>query len=193
MGFFIFMETWIKIKGYYGRYSVSNYGRVRSNRQKYTFKSGSKMVTRYIKDNIMSLKINRYSQIGLRHPKTGIKRFFLVHRLVMLHFKPHKDSAILQVNHKDGNKQNNYFDNLEWCTSKENGNHASRTGLTQRGEEVGLSKLKETDIPIIREMLSRKIPSPFIGKQFGVNKSAILSIKHGKTWKHNVKQIKIER
>jgi len=35
----------------------------------------------------------------------------------------------LEVNHKDGNKENNNIENLEWCTKSENQKHAYRTGI----------------------------------------------------------------
>lgn len=52
----------------------------------------------------------------------------LVHRLVALHFLPNP-YLHPQVNHKDGNKANCRVDNLEWCTSEFNAQHALMTGL----------------------------------------------------------------
>jgi len=38
----------------------------------------------------------------------------------------------LQINHKDGNKVNNNLQNLEWCSTKENTQHAWRIGLIRK-------------------------------------------------------------
>ena len=48
-----------------------------------------------------------------------------VHRLVALHFLEHNDGV---VNHKDSNKENNHYTNLEFITQKENIQHYLKNG-----------------------------------------------------------------
>jgi hypothetical protein len=79
----------------------------------------------------------------------GFWQNYLVHRLVALLFveKPerHKDIDFeeLQVNHIDGNKLNNAWDNLEWITGHENMKHAREQGLFSNQLKV-LSRDLET-------------------------------------------------
>ena len=57
-----------------------------------------------------------------------VKRTFRIHRLVAQYFVSNPDNKT-QVNHIDGNKNNNRYDNLEWCSNAENAHHAIKTGL----------------------------------------------------------------
>lgn len=69
-----------------------------------------------------------YERVCL-HQDGYIERKF-VHRLVAEAFVPNPDPQNkTQVNHKDGDKQNNNAANLEWVTPAENSQHAYATGL----------------------------------------------------------------
>jgi len=72
-----------------------------------------------------------YEQVTLTTEQAGTIRT-KVHRLVASMFVPHSlcfDEERDTINHIDGNKRNNSFTNLEWCTDYENNKHARDTGL----------------------------------------------------------------
>lgn len=118
------MEIWKSIENYEGFYEVSNHGRVRSLTRKTRFGRGY----RIYEGKELSLQTDKdgYKRVAL-HREGKVKRFF-VHRLVALAFIDNPcDKPV--VNHKDGNKQNNHADNLEWATNSENDIHAFKTGL----------------------------------------------------------------
>lgn len=93
-------------------YSISNYGEVR-NDSTGTLLQGS-------------IANNGYKMVHLRY---RIDKNLSVHRLVMKAFKPIEDMDELQINHIDGNKLNNYIENLEWSTALENMRHSYLNNL----------------------------------------------------------------
>ena len=78
----------------------------------------------------------------------GREKRFYIHRLVAEMFIQN-NKKYEEVNHIDGNKKNNKVENLEWCTSKENKQHAHRLGLykhkplTEERKKVISKKIKE--------------------------------------------------
>ncbi|HFV9207498.1 TPA: HNH endonuclease signature motif containing protein [Enterobacter roggenkampii] len=72
-----------------------------------------------------------YERVNFNLPPIQSK-IFKVHRLVAEAFVEGRSTLRNQVNHIDGNKLNNHASNLEWCTGKENMQHAISTGLVPR-------------------------------------------------------------
>lgn len=70
---------------------------------------------------------NGYLKVALASG-SGNPQQLLLHRLVALHFLPNP-YEYPQVNHKDGDKENNHVRNLEWCSAQQNNEHALKTGL----------------------------------------------------------------
>lgn len=112
-------------------------------------------------------------------------KMFMIHRLVMEAFNPCENSLELEVNHKDGNKENNSLENLEWCTGSFNVRHSLETGLktSARGTQIAGHKLTEKEVLEICDLIQSGTDSlTSIGKQYGVSKYCISDIKRKKSW-----------
>lgn len=114
-------EIWLPIKDYEGCYEISNYGRVKSLPRKVGHSRNPNFFTNKT-GKIMDLSFNRgYTFVRLY--KNGKCGTFRVHRLVAIHFMDNPLNYEV-VNHLDSNRSNNFYKNLEWCTTSMNMQHA---------------------------------------------------------------------
>lgn len=99
------------------------------------------------------------------------RKNYYIHRLVALAFlkkKPGKND----VNHKDGNKANNHFLNLEWCDKFENMKHAYRNGLLHNPSE----KLTDNEVFILKSLFANGVERQILSKCFGIGLPQICRI-----------------
>jgi hypothetical protein len=163
-------EAWRNVDGW--PYQVSNLGRLRRTKGTNGTHAGRILKAR---------PRPRYCIITLR--REGQHRDCHVHRLVALAFLGAPESG-QQVNHKDGNKENNAVSNLEYVTPDENMQHAVETGLIPRGERCHQALLKRDQVEVIRHRYSKGgITYIELAKEYGVSKSCIGHAVRGKSWK----------
>lgn len=176
-------ERWKDIKGYEGYYQISDMGRVKSIER--IIESGQHYLTeRKNKEIILKQSLSKcgYPQICLQ--KNGIKKTLTTHRLILNTFIGDSD---LECNHKDGNKQNNKLENLEWVTQSENEKHAYRTGLkSKRGEKNCFAKLTQKAVMDIRGKIKDKENTKkyrtIIADSYNVTERTISRIVNNENW-----------
>ena len=119
-------------EGFEDRYEVSNLGRIRSKDRDVALGTNYGVV-RHFEERILKgvMTPSGYYVVNM-YLKTKMHRY-LIHRMVAMAFLDNPQQKPY-VNHKDGNKTNNYLDNLEWATPSENTLHAWETGLINRYE-----------------------------------------------------------
>ena len=117
--------------------------------------------------------------------KNGNNKTVKVHRIVAETFIPNPNN-LAQVNHIDGNKQNNNVDNLEWCSQSENMKHAYKNGLKKiNGERNPASKLSIEDVVYIRTHYIKRdknFSTVALAKRYGVNRRTIERVVKYKSW-----------
>lgn len=121
------IEIWKDIAGYEGYYQVSNLGRIKSLERDVYKNNGDFHRRKKEKIKIPKTTSDGYNAVTLSVNCNN--KTFSVHSLVANAFlqKP-KSDEILEINHKDTNRKNNHFTNLEWVTHKENIAHSVSLG-----------------------------------------------------------------
>lgn len=90
------------------------------------------------KGNVLKPSKNQKGYLFVELSKNGYSKKFLVHRLVYETYIGIIENG-LQINHIDGNKQNNCLKNLEVVTPKQNVQKAVECGLIKSGFNSKLS------------------------------------------------------
>lgn len=122
------------IEGYEDLYSITSFGRVWSHKRYRR--------TRWFGGYFLKLGLNKDGYLFLNLYNNRRRKRIGSHILTITHFVPNPNN-LPEVNHKDGNKlnnfagtkENNYEDgNLEWCTHDENVKHAMENRLLKHKE-----------------------------------------------------------
>lgn len=158
-------------------YQVSSFGNVRSKDKTVSSKNNS-IAIRHGK-LLKPANFNNY--LGIKLSNKSKATTALIHILVAKAFVDNPDNKCC-VNHIDGNKHNNHYTNLEWCTYSENMYHASKTGLTKTGEKHYNSKLSNEQVAEIKtKYQTGNYSHSKLGKEYGVTKQNITMILNNKS------------
>lgn len=167
-------EIFKDIYGYEGLYQVSNFGRIKSLPKKRRnvltggFSVSKTKILTPVEHKNKYLFVDLYNNEG--------NKIKSIHRLVAIAFIPNHENKP-QINHKDGNKQNNHVDNLEWVTVKENIIHSVQNGFSH-------TKLLPGDVRVIRRLLLSGYRHNDIANMFNVKRCVISDISANRTFNH---------
>jgi len=182
-------EIWREITNYEGLYYVSSMGRVKSLEKKIQQLDRGTLCITIRKERILKPEVawNKRMRVTLSNNKK--KERVSVHRLVAYAFVPNKANKP-DINHKDGNPQNNTADNLEWCTKQENAHHAVVNGLWKSGEDSPRAKLTQIQVGEIREkFFSRAYTQKQLSKEYEVHQTTISKLLLEETYKKGLVRV----
>lgn len=178
-------EIWITVNGFED-YEISSCGRIRTKARKIRYVHAVTKKEHFRTSTERELKTyfskQGYKFVQLYFEKKSVN--ITIHRLVASNFIDNKEN-LKDVNHIDGNKLNNTVENLEWCTSSYNHEHATKNELKARGSEIGMAILNEKCVIAIKKLLKDNYYTHGqIAYFFEVSRATISLIHEGKTWKH---------
>jgi len=174
------MEKW-KVIDYEdivpNRYEISSYGRIRILEYEY----------------IVKQHLNYKGYLVYTYPTLlNKKRTIPTHRIVGTHFVLGQNEERNQINHKDTFKINNFYQNLEWVTNKENNQHAIEHGLVTyvRGENHGKSIITDEEAIQICKLIDKyegdddKVYQDIIHINPNIPRRLIQEIRRKDIWNH---------
>lgn len=182
-------EIWKDIKGYEGRYQISNLGNVKSLSRKTEFSDGKP--PRYEKEKLLTPAKHHKGYVKAQLRKNNNTKAFFIHRLVAQAFIPNPEGKAT-VNHKDGNKVNNTVVNLEWLSNQENMKHAYATGIRDNSKVNEMRKRpvaqysKDGQLVRTYESVKEAVELNPTFRQGGISSCALGNYKtsHGFVWKY---------
>jgi len=175
-------EIWKDIPDFEGFYQISNYGRMRSLDRKVEHRNGVEYQIK--KGKILRLSINRDGYVKCTVSKNSNLTSFTMHRLVGLCFIKNTYNKPC-INHKNGIKNDNRMENLEWVTQSENIIHSFKNGFhkPQRGSLNGAAKLNEAQVREIRLLYAtRNYLQREIASKYNISRTSISLIINYKRW-----------
>ncbi|MGR3177808.1 MAG: NUMOD4 domain-containing protein [Candidatus Anammoxibacter sp.] len=175
-------EIWKDVKGYEGSYQVSNIGGVKSM-ERVVRHSRNQKKKRTVGERIMKLSIGSHGYKTVTLYCKGIPKTHCVHRLVALVFIPNPENKPC-INHINAIRKDNWSENLEWCTQKENVQHAINIGrFDQNGSNNHNAKLTETNVLEIRKNANNYTRKE-LSIEHNVTEEHISQIINKRRWKH---------
>lgn len=116
--------------------------------------------------------------------KNGVPKKFSVSRLVAYTFIGEPTSLCHEVNHKDGDRNNNHVSNLEWVSPAENKKHAELSGLLPKCESHGNNIYTEEQARLVITLSKDSYSRKQVSEMAGVTISFVKDIRNGRAWKH---------
>lgn len=159
------MENWLNVVDFEGIYEVSNFGNIRSSKNKQLKK--------------ITIDSNGRPYLGLW--KNNKQKIVRPHKLVLEAFVG-KAPQGMECCHNDGNQQNNRLENLRWDTPKNNHSDKLKHGTSNTGERCNWAKLTKAQVISIRADIRTQKE---IATEYGVQQSQISRIKNGVRWIHD--------
>lgn len=178
------IENWRPVKGFEGKYEVSDLGRIRSVERKAKMKNRWGLCEITVPERILSHGKTRTGHIRVTlysgEPSKPSRHF--VHQLVLKAFVG-ESPAGTEGSHLNGNPSDNRCTNLAWETPRDNNARKHQHGTAQIGEKNSTAKLTFDDVKQIRG-LNGRMKQVEIANLFGVTQAQVSNILRGNQWRH---------